>query len=98
MYDVNSHIFYVNSLQGNDVVQKLHIILIKTTFVEISMQKMFSELIEEQLNGISIIYFVSLDQNIIRVNNQNNIELFYQYIIDVFLISYLYIEQTNQYH
>lgn len=58
---------------------------------------MFFELIENSANSINIISFIGVYQNVIQVNNKINIQLFYQYFIDIFLKACWYFENIRQY-
>lgn len=49
---------------------------------------MLFKLIEDPPNDINIICFMNIDQDVIQVNNHKDIELFYEYLIDVSLEAY----------
>lgn len=57
-----------------------------------------SKLIEDLSNNMKIICFVNIDQNIIQVNNNKDIQLSYQYFIDISLQVCLCAGKTKWYH
>lgn len=59
--------FHVKFSQKHDVVEELHLILMKLTFFQVDIKQIFSQLFGNLLNGISIISFISIDLTIIYI-------------------------------
>lgn len=59
---------------------------------------MLFKLIEDLLNGINIIRFVDINQDIIYINNNKDILSFCPYFIDIFQEAYGYIENIKRHY
>lgn len=59
---------------------------------------MLFELIKNSSNGIDIIHFINIDQDIIQVDDHTNIQLLSQNLIDVLLKAYWQIRKAKQHH
>lgn len=64
-YDLDQIVLYINTLQKNHVARELYLFLIKTIFLQVGMEKMLSELIKDLSNGINMICFVDVNQDLI---------------------------------
>lgn len=73
MYYCNLFICHANILRENHIVEELHLIIMKVTYLKIGIKEMLSELIKDLLNGINMIYFVSIDQDVFWINNYKNV-------------------------
>lgn len=73
MYNLDLLIFRVNTLQRYYIVEKLHLILMKSTFVQIGIYEIFLELIKNLLNKIDMIRFVNINQDVIQIDNYKNV-------------------------
>lgn len=72
-YDYDLLVFYINSLQEYYIVRELNFFLIKTIFLWENIQRILSKLIENLLNKVNRIDFISVDQDIIQKNSNINI-------------------------
>lgn len=73
MYGLDFLILYANTLREYHVVERLHLLLIKTTFLPVGIKEMDFELIDDPLNGIIVIRFVKVDQDIIQIYDLKDI-------------------------
>lgn len=72
-YGFDYFVFYVNTLQDVYIAKKSHTILMKIIFLQVRIEKMLYDLIEKSSNGINIICFIGIDQNVIQINSNKNI-------------------------
>lgn len=62
------------------------------------IQKLIFKLMKNSPNGINMIRFVSIDQDIISVNNHKNFQFLYQYFVDITLKAYSSIRKAKQHY
>lgn len=97
-YNLNLLIFYTNTLQKNYKAEELHLILMKTRFFQVDKQRMLFEQVKKPLNGISMIWFIDIEHDIIKINNHKNIQFFWHYLINLFLEACRYIGKAKKHH
>lgn len=82
-YCLNLLVFYANPLQKHNIAKELYLILKKLIFLWVSLQQKLFQLVENSSNGIEMICFVDVDQNVIQVYNDKNVQLFGQNLVDI---------------
>lgn len=73
MYDLNLLIFYVNSLRRTYVAKESFLFLMKLTFFQVVIQRVFPELIEDLSKRVNMILFIDVDHDAIYIHNHKNV-------------------------
>ena len=83
----NLFIFHFYSLGCHDVALKLNLSFIKMILFEFGKNAVFPQLVQHLTDSInvSLACILSVDQNVIQVNNYKNVKFFGQDFIDVTL-------------
>ena len=95
-----SLIFYTNTLQRCYIAWKSNFFLIKSSFLQIDIQKKFVQLVEDLMYCLDVAFSLvfSVDEDIIQIYYDKNIKLFRKDLINIALKWCRSISQFKRYY
>ena len=84
---LNFFVLYMDAFRGHHIAKKLNLFLMKLTLLQVGKQQELPELLQYPLYGydVTISIIISIDQDIIQVNNNKDVKLLRKDLVDISL-------------